>query len=292
MMPVRTARLALFLLVLLGYAAGAQAQVVNATGMFERRLAVSGPVDLDVRTGSGSIEIRRTDTAEVRVIGTVRAMRGFWLTSSAEERVRDVQNNPPVSQSGNAIRIGWFEDRDAPDNISISYEILVPAQTAVRSRTGSGSQRIDSLTGRVEATTGSGSIRIGQVAGAVTASTGSGSIQVMGASDGLNARTGSGSIEATGVKGALRAHTGSGGVRVEGTPTSDWTIHTGSGGIGVRLPSNAAFDLDARSGSGSINTTHPITMRGSLSRRHLQGQVRGGGPRLAISAGSGSIRLD
>lgn len=292
MLPTRTVRLAILSFVLLGYAAAAQAQIVNATGTFERRLSVSGPVDLDVRTGSGGIDIRRTDASEVRIIGTIRAARGFWNMSSAEERVRAVQDKPPVNQSGNAIRIGWFDEDEAPNNISISYEILVPAQTTVRSRTGSGGQRIDSLTGRVEASTGSGSIRIGQIAGAVTASTGSGSIEVMGASEGLNARTGSGSIEASGVRGALRAHTGSGGVRIEGNPTSDWTIQTGSGGVGVRVPASAAFDIDARSGSGSINTTHPVVMRGSLSRRHLQGQVRGGGPRLAISAGSGSIRLE
>jgi DUF4097 and DUF4098 domain-containing protein YvlB len=288
----RTARLAVLTLIALGVAPAAHAQIASATGMFERRLSVSGPVDLDVRTGSGSIEIRRGAASEVRIIGTIRAQRGFWNRSSAEERVQAVQAAPPIEQSGNSIRIGQFRNESLGNNISISYEIQVPTETSLRSRTGSGSQRIDSLTGRLEVSTGSGSLRVGQITGAVTASTGSGSIQVQGATEGLNARTGSGSIEATGVRGALRAHTGSGGVNIEGNPTSDWTVHTGSGGIGLRLPSTAAFALDARSGSGSINTSHPLVMRGSLSRRHLQGQVRGGGPLVTVSAGSGSIRLE
>jgi hypothetical protein len=269
-----------------------EADVVNATGRFDRQMTVDGPVELDVRTGSGSINVRRGGSGQVRVVGEIRANRGFWNSSSAEERVRRIEANPPITQSGNSIRIGDFDDRDLPRNVSISYEIIVPQETSVRSRTGSGSQRIDSVTGRVDTETGSGSIRVGEVTGPVVASTGSGSIAVLGAGGGLSAKTGSGSIEASGIRGSVRAHTGSGGVSIEGTPTSDWTVRTGSGSIGLRLPSDAGFEIDVRTGSGSINTNHPIEMRGSLSRRHLQGRVRGGGPRIDASAGSGSIRLE
>jgi hypothetical protein len=269
-----------------------EADVVNATGRFDRQMAVDGPVELDVRTGSGSINVRRGGNGQVRVVGEIRANRGFWNSSSAEERVRRIEANPPITQVGNSIRIGDFDDRDMPRNVSISYEIVVPEETSVRSRTGSGSQRIDSVNGRVDTETGSGSIRVGEVTGPVVASTGSGSIAVLGAGGGLSARTGSGSIDAAGIRGSVRAHTGSGGVRIEGTPTNDWTVRTGSGSIGLRLPPDAGFEMDVRTGSGSINTNHPVELRGSLSRRHLQGRVRGGGPRIDASAGSGSIRLE
>ena len=269
-----------------------EADVVSATGRFERQLAVDGPVDLDVRTGSGSITIRRGDVREVQVIGNVRAHRGFWNSMSAEQRVRRIESNPPVVQTGNKIRIGDFEDRDLPRNVSISYEIVTPAETNVHSRTGSGSHNIDSLDGRVEAETGSGSIRMGRIRGPVVASTGSGSIEVTGAGGGLTARTGSGGIDASGINGGVRANTGSGSVSLTGNPTDDWTVRTGSGSISLFLPPDAAFDLDVRTGSGSINTNHPIELRGSLSKRHLQGRVRAGGPRLDASAGSGSIRLE
>ena len=268
-----------------------EAGVASAGGRFERELTTDGPVDLDVRTGSGSIEIRRGSGNEVRIVGNIRAHRGFWNSSSAEERVRRIAANPPVSQNGNSIRIGEFEERDLSRNVSISYEILVPAQTSVRSRTGSGGHRIESLDGRVDAETGSGSIRLGRIRGPVVASTGSGSIEVMGAG-GLTARTGSGSIDATGIVGGVRANTGNGGVNIEGSPTTDWTVRTGSGSIGLRLPNDAGFDLDVRTGSGSIDTRHPVELRGSISRRHVQGRVRGGGPRIDASAGSGSIRLE
>ncbi len=293
-----TARLLWLSALVLASASGAgcsvdlEADIVSATGRFERRLsAADGTVDLDVTTGSGRVDIRRGDGRDVTVVGVVRAHRGFWNGSSAEERVRRIEANPPVSQSGNSFRIGHFDDESMQRNVSISYEITVPADTTVRSRTGSGSQRIDSLNGRVDVETGSGSIRVGRAGGAVAASTGSGSIEVLGAG-GLTARTGSGSIEASDIVGTVRAQTGSGGVTIGGTPTGDWTVRTGSGSIGLRLPADAGFDVDARTGSGGISANHPIELRGAVSRNHLQGRVRGGGPRIEASAGSGSIRLD
>lgn len=305
------------------------AQVVNATGTFDRQLQVTGPVDLDVRSGSGSITIQRGPASEVRVIGRIRANRGFWGASNAEERVKAIVASPPVAQNGNAIRIGEFTDPEAGRNVSISYEITVPAETSVRARTGSGSHSIDSIRGPVEAHTGSGSIRVGQIDGAVSVVSGSGSIEVMGAGAGLKAQTGSGSVRAQGLTGAvearsgsgqinvafagagegdlstgsgrievlgatgrLRAHAGSGSIRIEGNPSGPWNVDSGSGSITLRLPQNAAFELNARTGSGSIDTNHPIELRGSVSRRQLEGRVRGGGPRLDVSASSGSIRLD
>lgn len=311
-----------------GCAFDLDAQGIAASGGFERRLAVNGPVTLEVRTGSGSIEIRRGADTEVRVIGRIRANRA-WNNLSAQERVRLIENNPPIVHNGNAIRIGELADRDLGRNISISYQLMVPATTRVVSRTGSGSHRIDSLSGPVEAHTGSGSIQVGQIGGSVTAVSGSGSIEVLGATQGLTASTGSGSVRAqnvagpvdarsgsgrltiayagagggsfstgsgsidvTGADGSIQAHAGSGSIRIDGRPSGDWSIETGSGGVSLRLPPDAAFDLSARTGSGSIQTNHPIEVRGTFSRRQLEGRVRGGGPRLSVSASSGSIRLD
>jgi DUF4097 and DUF4098 domain-containing protein YvlB len=322
-------RLIVVALAALNWSCSVDAESFAASGRFERTLDVSGPVILDVQTGSGSIQIRRGATSQVRVVGHIRAHRGFWNSSRAEDRVRDIEAAPPIEQAGNTIEIGQFERREMGRNVSISYELMVPDDTSVRSRTGSGTHDIDTLRGPVEAETGSGRIRVGQIARAVSASTGSGSIDVLGAGEGLEATTGSGSVTArqivghaktrsgsgrinvqfagagdgdfntgsgsitvTGARGRLRAHAGSGTIAIEGAPTGDWSIDTGSGGITVRLPPTAAFALDAQTGSGSITTTHPIESVGSISKRRIQGRVRGGGPRLELSASSGSIRLD
>jgi hypothetical protein len=299
-----------------------------ATGMFERTLAVTGPVDLDVQTGSGTVLVRQGAEGEVRVTGHVRARRGLLSAESGGDLVAAVEANPPVAQDGNLIRLGGNEHDGR--HVSISYEVIVPPNASLRARTGSGRIEIPSLDGPVDARTGSGSIALGRISGAVAAETGSGSIEVLGAGDGLTARTGSGSIRGLalsgpvraesgsgrievsytgpgdgdlstgsgsvvvhGIQGGLRVRTGSGGVTVDGTPTSAWGIEAGSGRITLRLPADAAFDLDAHSRSGSVQTNHPIVgSASSRGNRQLQGQVRGGGPRILVSTGSGSIRVD
>src|SRR6185369_17562291 len=109
----------------------------------------------------------------------------------------------PIEQTGNLVRIGRIPDRDL-QNVSISYEIVVPPQTNIRSHTGSGRQQLDGIEGRVEAGTGSGSITLRDIRGDV------------------NANTGSGSIRASSIRGGLRMQTGSGGIEVQGEQTSRW----------------------------------------------------------------------
>jgi hypothetical protein len=59
----------------------------------------------------------------------------------------------------------------------------------------------------------------------------------------------------------------------------------------MNLNDGAAFDLDARTGSGAIQTTVPVTVSGVVSRRELHGTVRGGGASVRATTGSGSIRI-
>ncbi|HEV8383662.1 MAG TPA: DUF4097 family beta strand repeat-containing protein [Candidatus Acidoferrales bacterium] len=301
----------------------------TAEGSFARTLKVSGAVDLDVKTGSGSIQVRTGDASAVHVVGKIKARESFFGGISAEEKVRRLETNPPIRQTGNSITIGEIEDRDLRENVSVSYELVVPAETRLRSHTGSGSQNIDGVRGTVEAGTGSGSLTLANIGGDVRASTGSGGVEmssikgavrantgsgdirargVAGSFNGstgsgdvavqqsaagdVEVETGSGSIEMTGVHGGVRARTGSGSIRADGEMTGSWRLHTSSGSVTVRLPGNAAFDLAARTSSGNIQTAHPITVQGTIGRRELNGKVRGGGPLLEVSTSSGSIHIE
>ena len=304
--------------------------VFSAEGSFERTLTVTGPVALDVTTGSGNIQIRTGESGRVRVVGRIRATRGFLGGSrGAEEKVRYLEANPPIEQSGNSIRIGTIEQEELRRNISISYEIEVPADTRVKAHTGSGNQTIEGVKGPVEAGTGSGELRITGIGGEVRASTGSGDIELDSVEGMVRAETGSGSIralgvggifiaetgsgnvvgeltkggdaevgtgsgniEVRGVRGGVRASTGSGNIRIEGEPTNIWKLEAGSGGIALRLPANAGFELNARTGSGSISSDHPITVQGTFGRRQLRGTVRGGGPLIDLHTASGNIRIE
>src|ERR1044071_6007269 len=82
-------------------------------GSFERVLNVSGIVNLDVSTGSGSIDVRRGIGNRVEIRGRIRASDN-WRRSirDTEDVVRRLETNPPIEQSGNTIRIGRILDRD------------------------------------------------------------------------------------------------------------------------------------------------------------------------------------
>ncbi len=301
----------------------------DVEGSFERTLTVTGPVDLDLVTGSGSIEVHTGPSGTVVVKGRIRAGKG-WLSglSDAKEKVRQLEENPPIEQSGNSLRIGHIEDKSLSRNISISYEIVVPAETQLNSRTGSGSQSIFGIQGplnvkagsgsltiedigdRVEATTGSGSIEVESVKGGLHAHAGSGSIsvdEVSGAQDihtgsgrvvlsrvdgNIEVKTGSGSVKAREVIGSLRVKTGSGSIRAQGDIDGEWRLNTSSGSATVGLPEDASFDIYCRTSSGGIHTDYPVTVQGKLSKKKLEGTVGAGGNKLEVTTSSGTIRIE
>lgn len=285
--------------------ASAQSRVA---GTFDRSYTVSGSPALDVRTNSGSITVRRGGGDTIQVRGEIRVGARWFGGGASDEDVRDIERNPPITQSGSTIRIDRLGNDDRWRGLSITYDIVVPERTDVRASTGSGGVRISGVR-LVRATTGSGSIRLADIGGNVEANTGSGGIDAQNVAGAFSARTGSGSIEATlgqsgpvevstgsggirldGVKGGLSARTGSGSVTVAGDPTADWVVTSSSGGVTVRLPSNARFDLRARTGSGRITSDHPVTVY-ATERRSLEGPVRGGGPKVDLRTSSGSIRI-
>lgn len=266
----------------------AQTRIV-AEGSFDRTLAVTAPVTLDVRTGSGDIRIVESQGNSVRVIGRIRA-RASLLNDSPAERVKQIESQPPIEQNGATIRVGHTRDDSLYRNVSINYEITVPANTQVRSQTGSGDQMIGNVQS-VEARTGSGDIEIARAAGDVQASSGSGNIDIDRAGGNLVATTGSGDIHASAVGGTLRARTGSGNIEVTEIGRAEVEVRTGSGDVALGLDSNAAFNFSAHTGSGSIKTMHPLTMTGEMSRHRMQGVVRGGGASVNVTTGSGSILI-
>jgi hypothetical protein len=316
-------------LLALAHAPALFAQTVE--GSFQRTLTVSGQPDIEIDTGSGGIEVRAGGSGRVEVSGRIRANDDWgWRRRrlSAEERVRRLESNPPIHQSGSVIRIGRIDDDDVREAVSVSYTVTVPADSLLRAKTGSGSHEIEGVRGRVDASTGSGSIVLRDLGGSVRASTGSGSIAVDRVGGSFHGTTGSGSIRATGVNGAITARTSSGGIdvaqtgsgdvdvssssgtvhvrgvrgrldasttsgglRVEGEPRGSWRLSAASGSINIDLPNDTGFELDAGTGSGGIDVDMPVTVVGSLGKRSLRGTVRGGGPQLYVRTSSGGIHI-
>jgi DUF4097 and DUF4098 domain-containing protein YvlB len=306
-----------------------------AQGSFDRTLQVSGPVDLQVSTGSGHIHITPGSGNQVQVHATIRANEGVssWFGGSGrlspQEKVQRLEQNPPIEQNGNNIRIGRIDDPDLRNNISIDYDLAVPQATRATASTGSGDQETRGIQGPVDVRTGSGNLTVSGIGGEVHASSGSGDIAVSDTKAGIRAstgsgnihgdriagsieasagsgdirlqqtsagnvrvRTGSGTVELRGVNGSLTVGTGSGDVQADGTPSADWRIDTGSGTVTLNVGSQAGYEVYARTSSGSISVDAPMTNQSMSNRgRELRGTVRGGGHMLDLHTGSGDIRV-
>jgi hypothetical protein len=278
-------------------------------GRFERTLQVSGPADLEVLTHSGDVIVRSGEAGNIRILGKIHVENRWWGGDKKDD-VSAIEKNPPIQQSGNSVRVDYLNYR----NISVDYEITVPPDTRLRSKsgsgnliveglhanleleTGSGDVRLRDLTGEVHAHTGSGNIRADNVSGAFDAHAGSGDIRLEEKGQGdVRADTGSGNIEVRDVNGGLHASAGSGNVKVEGKPAYDWNVKTGSGNVEVKVPEQAAFDVDISTSSGTVTVDHPIstTIQGRVQspQREIRGQVHGGGPEVRVHTGSGDIHV-
>jgi hypothetical protein len=284
----------------------------SVRGSFERSYPVTGQVDLQVLTRSGDITVRPGPAGTVMIRGKIFVSNRLFDRWSSEKppEVVELEKNPPIRQSGNVFNIDYVPTH----NISIDYEITVPPDTKLKTHTGSGDQTIEGLRTPAELESGSGDLRLSDMVGGLRLHTGSGNVEARdvdgpfsaeassgdiqldskGASD-VQVHTGSGDIRLRGVNGTLRVEAGSGDVEIEGSQTGSWEMRTGSGNVEVRLPSNAAFDLDASTSSGELVCDHPVTMtiQGDVrgSRRAISGKVRGGGPQLLVHTSSGDVHL-
>ena len=277
-------------------------------GHFDRTLQVSGAVSLDVATGSGDITVKTGSSNQVVVHGTVHPSN--WLFGSGDNAVHQVESKPPIEQSGNSIRIGYNLPEDVRRHVSIDYDITVPADTGVQAHSGSGNVQVWGVRSQVQLQTGSGDIRVHDLGRGLRAQTGSGNIRGEDIAAPLSAQTGSGDIEATltgsgdvdahtgsgnirlrGVNGGVRARTGSGEVESDGTVGGPWQLHSGSGNIRMAVGSAKGFNLSVHTSSGSIHSTLPITVQGSMNQRELKGTVGGGGPEVEVSTSSGDVDI-
>ncbi|HKM85370.1 MAG TPA: DUF4097 family beta strand repeat-containing protein [Terriglobales bacterium] len=282
----------------------------SVVGTFDRSFQVNGNVDLEVLTRSGDITVRNGAAGTVSIHATIHAGNA-WFGGDHKAEVQGLQNNPPIRQNGNNIRIDYVNI----NNISIDYEITAPENTAIRAHTGSGDQTVEGLKGNADLESGSGDMKVAHLTGDLRFQTGSGNvrghelsgparvkagsgdieIEEVGAGD-VDIRTGSGNITVTGIHGGFHAESGSGDIQGNGSPGNMWSIRTGSGNVTLRVPSGANFDVDISTSSGTVTLGHPVTttVQGRIqeSRKSVVGKVGSGGPIVSVHTGSGDVRVD
>jgi DUF4097 and DUF4098 domain-containing protein YvlB len=312
--------IALFLpaLVLLG----AGCQVPVGEGTFERTLTVTGPVNLEVDSGSGDVRITAGAAGRVEVRGEFELYAS--PAADAERLIEEFKNNPPLEQQGNFIRVG--RERRSGLSARVHYTIVVPAETELRATSGSGDLRIrglrgparlnagsgdivaEAIGGDVEARCGSGDIELRKIAGRAIAqagsgdlvleeiggeartNTGSGDVLVVRPEQGVRANTGSGTVGVREARGDLAIRTSSGEIQVDGNPGRGafWDLRSSSGDVRIDVPANASLTLVARARSSRVETDRALEVS-ERSRRELRGRMGGGDARVVVESSSGHV---
>lgn len=242
-------------------------------GSFDRTLNVSGQVMLSVEDGAGNIVVHPGSDQKVTINARIRA-RGAFTGISGEEKVRRITANPPVSQSGNTIRITKPSDSALTRNVFIDYDITAPAQSQVSTFTGAGKIDIRGMLSPVEASSGAGAIIVEDLG------------------DDARVHTGAGNVDIRTARGRLDVETGAGKITVRGEPKKDWRVSVGAGSVKLELPADASLDLDAETGMGKVRLASDFQMTdASVSTSRVRGTMGKGGPLVKVNNGAGSIEI-
>jgi DUF4097 and DUF4098 domain-containing protein YvlB len=268
------------------------ATVALADNSFDRTLNVSAQPDLYVSTGSGNIHITAGSGSQIHIVGHVHA--GWSAFGDVNSRIQRIVENPPITQSGNAVRVGEVTDHSLFNNISIDYDISVPQDVALNLHSGSGDVEVNNVGRYFAGTSGSGNVRAHGIHGPADLESGSGDLELDDNGQGdVKAKTGSGGIHIHDFNGALAARTGSGDIEAAGHLQNGGGIMTGSGEVKLHLTPDSRFTLEAATGSGDIRVHMPgvIATNSDTSRHHVTTEINGGGPALQIRTGSGDIEI-
>lgn len=241
-----------------------------AKGQFERTLQVHGPVQLHVASASGDIHVRPGDDGQVHIVGHVYAGNG-WSFQSAEERLREVLDHPPVEQMGSVIEVGHSLHLN---NVSIDYYITVPKGTEVEADSASGDIYVDGVEGSLRADSASGDIHASGLNGPAYLHDTSGDIRAsIDQASSVDAQDISGDITLHNVRGMLHAGTVSGDLTVSGAPSEGWRLHAVSGDVTLNTGGAGPFVVHASSVSGDVHNSH----------------AGGSGPTVRVDTVSGDI---
>ncbi|WP_221032494.1 DUF4097 family beta strand repeat-containing protein [Actomonas aquatica] len=125
-------------------------------------------------------------------------------------------------------------------------------------------------------------------------STVNGDVRISGLTGRTHASTVNGGLEAYNLAGATHMSTVNGGIRAEFThvdPDARLEFSTVNGGIRLSLPADAGVHVSASVVNGHVEADLPITMKGRIGKKSINGTIGDGSASLKASTVNGSIRI-
>jgi DUF4097 and DUF4098 domain-containing protein YvlB len=277
-------------------------------------LAKSGKLYLS--NVSGRIDIMVWKEAQVKI----EAVKVSKADTAAKAKENADKVAIEVTKEGDSVRVEtkypkreggrfWGGDRIS---VSVDYKVWVPDQAAVDLNSVSGDVTVAALGGKAKVTCVSGDVKLAGAAGAEITLT-SGDLTVDDIAGDAFIKAVSGNIEVMKVKGSVEADAVSGDIKlrdvseamsvgvktVSGNVSYVGSIKAGgryelnafSGDVRMTIPADSAFDLEANTFNGSIDTDFEIRVSGKISPREVRGTVGKGGATITLKSFSGNVDL-
>jgi hypothetical protein len=203
---------------------------------------------LDVDAGTnGGIRVTGWDRDEIRLVAKVQA----W---SRDDDARAVADGIEI-RTGERIEARGERQRSR-DGWSVSFELRVPRETALRLDATNGGIGTEGLLGEVRA------------------------------------RTTNGGISVVGGRGRIRGETTNGGIRLELTGDR-WQgagvdLRTTNGGIRITVPTEYSADLETGTVNGGMEIDFPVMVQGRIHRT-LRTELGNGGPLIRVMTTNGGV---
>jgi DUF4097 and DUF4098 domain-containing protein YvlB len=247
--------------------------------MLEQTFNTPLPLELEVATPSGDIEIETADGEESRV------------TVDGDERLlADVE----IRHDGNRIVVGYrgkgklgFSFGFLSGSSDLKVRATVPHGANVKVKTASADIGIAGRIGSLDVNAVSGDVRLsGEVSGDATIKTVSGDAGLEGVGGRVSAQTVSGDLRIGPAGGSIDTKTVSGDIRLDAVRNGDVRFTSVSGDVEIGIASGSLVDVDAGSTSGDLSSEVPLS-----SERDGAGESDG--PKVVVRGRtiSGDVRV-
>jgi DUF4097 and DUF4098 domain-containing protein YvlB len=256
----------------------------------EKHFAVSGrPVVVIHNVANGRIEVKSWKNAEVDVIGTQASDKIGFEMEQVGDRI-DVTAN-------------ILDSAAQPLELEAGLQLTVPEETELQLKTETGLIYVEQVMGDMKLESVAGDVHLKEVSGYIIVRTTSGTLvctQCAGKLE-FSSISGGAQILQPGLTN-VNLLTTTGNILFDGDfiRTGLYSMKSGKGLVEVRFSGNDSFDLNAQTGTGTVDNraaaflkpeSHGIKHVASKSFRALFGTVGQGLAKVELSSYSGTIRI-
>ncbi len=282
---------------------------------FEKTMSLPKGGKVQISNISGDIGIVTWGQDQVKI----DALKVSTADSLEKAKQNAAKVTIEVTMEGNVLRIETKYPKSEKSwggeslNVSVSYNLSIPAWAAMKANNISGDITADNLGGAADLSAISGDVKLQKATQGADCSTISGNVEIADVTGDVFLKSVSGELTAAKIKGSIQAETVSGDVELSDVSEAGnvrvkalsgeivyrgsinkagtYSLKSHSGNIDMYLPATSGFDFEAETFSGGINSDFEIKVSGKVSPKEMHGVVNNGGATVKLTSFSGDIRL-